>query len=137
MAKHSRSKVSPKGPPLPAEIAAAILSSHGVLSVAATKLGYSRRWIAMQVAESEELQRVVEEAREALVDQAEHSLAELTTADHRDHRDHFNAIKYTLDHRGRERGWGNQVQRIEVSGSPLEAAASLLGLNLKGRSEDE
>ena len=93
-----------------ARLAALLEESSGNLSAAARALGVSRQAVAERVKKCRELQRIVEDAKETLIDMAESKLARGVAAGMEW------AVKRVLDSkRAAARGWGNAV-RVEVEG---------------------
>lgn len=91
-------------------------TSHGLMSVAAEKLGCSRACIFNRVGKSKTLQGIRDEAREAMKDRSEARLFERI-----DGKD-LQAIMYYLDRMGRDRGYGvvskheiEQEGRVDLS----------------------
>lgn len=93
-----------------ARLAELLAQSYGNLSQTARALGVSRQTVAKRVAASPDLRRIVEDAKETLIDMAEHKLARAVAAGMEW------AVKRVLDSkRAAARGWGNAV-RVEVEG---------------------
>lgn len=93
-----------------AKLAELLAEAFGNVSAVARALGVSRQTVAERVRRSPDLQRVVEDAKETLIDMAESKLARGVAAGMEW------AVKRVLDSkRAAARGWGNAV-RVEVEG---------------------
>jgi hypothetical protein len=90
------------------EIADAIRSEHGMITRAAAKLNVSRISINKRVKRSQELQAVLQDAREGVLDDAETGLW-IAIQNHEAW-----AIAFTLRTIGRHRGY---VERQEIAGA--------------------
>lgn len=93
-----------------ARLAATLEEAFGNLSATAKALGLTRQAVSKRVKASADLQRIVEDAKETLIDMAESKLARGVAAGMEW------AVKRVLDSkRAAARGWGNAV-RVEVEG---------------------
>lgn len=93
-----------------ARLAGTLEEAFGNLSTTAKALGLTRAAVSKRVKSSPELQRIVEDAKETLIDMAESKLARGVAAGMEW------AVKRVLDSkRAAARGWGNAV-RVEMEG---------------------
>jgi hypothetical protein len=86
------------------EIIEALIASHGLISRAATMLGMKTQSLQARIRDHQNLQDAMKEARESFKDLAEHKLYEHVDSGSLD------AIKYTLSHIGRDRGYGDSQE---------------------------
>lgn len=89
----------------------AIESAQGVLANAARILGCSRTTVHSYINEYKTVAAAYHEINDANMDRAEGYLMALVTD--RKHKDHFNALRFYLRTKGKERGY---VERQEVAG---------------------
>ncbi len=90
------------------EVAKALRETHGVITRAARKLGVARETLSRYVSKHPDLQRVRDEAKEALVDLAEEGLVEAL-----EKRRPW-AVQFTLARLGKDRGYTERTEQEQV-----------------------
>lgn len=85
------------------EIIAALEWSGGIVNAAAKRLRCHRATIHYRIKHSERIRQALEDAREAMLDDAEDALRTLVK------RKNVAAVIFTLKTRGRERGYGENL----------------------------
>lgn len=108
-----RAKVSQKA------LEKALKATLGNISLAARNLGLERSGVCARIAKSPDLQRVVNDARESLVDNAESALHRAVTTGE------GWAVCFTLKTQGKARGYVERQEiqqegRVQVTVSPVE-----------------
>ena len=94
-------------------LTAALRESKGAVSIAAKRLGVSRRAIYARLEQWPDVKEIMEEVRDEVCDIAELKLYAMINNE--DHKDQLKAIMYQLDTHGRARGWGTPpTTQIEV-----------------------
>ena len=109
---------TPQKRPSAAQIEDAIRKSAGNVTAAARGLGVGRTALHARIAKSPDLQRVLQEEREALVDMAESALrAEVLERN-------MTAVIWTLkaSPEAKRRGWGERTEVTGKDGAPLTIA---------------
>ena len=94
-------------------LTAALRESKGAVSIAAKRLGVSRRAIYARLEQWPDVKEIMEDVRNEVCDVAELKLYAMINND--EHKDQLKAIQYQLDTHGRARGWGTPpTTQIEV-----------------------
>lgn len=105
----------------------ALRESKGAVSIAAKRLGVSRRAIYKRLDQWPDVKEVLEDVRSEVCDLAELKLYAMINDE--THKDQLKAIMYQLDTHGRDRGWGAaRESKIELTGrdgGPMETRASI------------
>lgn len=81
-------------------------------------LGISRQWLYKLIDQQDELKEEIEAAQEFVLDKAEKALEELVEAKN------FQAIKFTLETRGKKRGYGNSLELTGDATKPITLVTS-------------
>lgn len=84
----------------------------------AEALGISRSWLYTLIDTREELGQMVFDAEEQKLDNAEKVLEKLVEGDN------FQAVKFTLETRGRKRGYGNSLELTGDATKPITLVTS-------------
>lgn len=103
------------------QVCEAIRLHNGILAEVARALKVSRQAVYNYRNRHPEVAAAIEEARETVVDVAEGRLFALVS--NPDHRDHFGAVKFTLVHIGRHRGYSERIEVTGADGGPVALAA--------------
>jgi Zn-dependent peptidase ImmA (M78 family) len=94
-------------------LTSALRESKGAVSIAAKRLGVSRRAIYARLEQWPDVKEIMEDVRNEVCDVAELKLYAMINND--EHKDQLKAIQYQLDTHGRARGWGTPpTTQIEV-----------------------
>ena len=94
-------------------LTAALRESKGAVSIAAKRLGVSRRAIYARLEQWPDVKEIMEDVRNEVCDVAELKLYAMINDE--SHKDQLKAIMYQLDTHGRARGWGTPpTTQIEV-----------------------
>lgn len=91
------------------EIADAIVRNRASLAATAIELQVTRRSLQKRIRSSPYLQEVLADARDAIIDTAEQKLADKVD------NGYFPAIAFLLRTIGKERGWGESPQVVNVN----------------------
>lgn len=99
------------------EVAAALEANGGVIAYAARALGCSRNAVYAYIDRYPELEDVRRDAREAMLDTAEHHV--ITAVNEAD----MQTVRWVLDRLGRARGYSTRQEIAGVGDAPLTFAA--------------
>lgn len=95
------------------QIIDALEKCEGNISAAARALGASRTTVHNRISNSEKVKKEYDSVNEANLDRAENELMGLVKD--KKHKDHFQALKFYLRTKGRERGFNERLE-LEHSG---------------------
>lgn len=109
------------------EIARELILNNGNITKTAQALDLNTKTIKARMAKNPNILAKLENADESMIDQAVEGLKSLLADVN------FNAIKYVLDNKGRDRGFGSK----QIESANIEADTSNKQLNLEGMEKDE
>lgn len=96
----------------------AIKASHGIISLAARKMGISRDAMNKRIERSVTLTKALEEAREVNIDEMESELYKMAKKKKQDNIK-LGAVKYYLSTQGKQRGYFTKIETDEKINKPL------------------
>ena len=95
------------------QIAQALKATGGFITMAATKLNVTHSAVSQRVSKSKKLQKVITRIQAENLDLSESGLIKHLKDEN------LNAIKYYLSNKGRERGYGQNIELTGKDGEPL------------------
>lgn len=101
-------------------IAKAYSQSNAKLGETAALLGVSRKWLFSRIKRDEDLQAMMEDAIELILDRAENALERLVE------QGDVRAIKFTLETKGRKRGYGSALELLGNISKPITLVTSAM-----------
>lgn len=108
-----------------ADVEQALRDARGAVSVAAEKLGISRRSLYERIKRHPRLQVILDDARQREVDVAELTLARIMRDD-TDRKAQLKATIYTLETHGQDRGYGLPKTINIATPQPIKAEVTTL-----------